>query len=37
MEIPRQSTVFGRGDHPRAMFFVLSGEVRMLRRSRSGV
>jgi len=36
MEIPRQSTVFGRGDRPQTMFFVLSGEVRLLRRSRSG-
>jgi CRP-like cAMP-binding protein len=36
LEIQRQSTVFGRGDRPQAMFFVLSGEVRLLRRSRSG-
>jgi len=36
LEIPRQSTVFGRGDRPQAMFFVLSGEVRLLRRSKFG-
>ncbi|MGY4501876.1 CRP-like cAMP-binding protein [Bradyrhizobium sp. GM24.11] len=36
LEIQRQSTVFGRGDRPQAMFFVLAGEVRLLRRSRSG-
>ena len=36
LEIQRQSAVFGRGDRPQAMFFVLSGEVRLLRRSRSG-
>ncbi len=36
MEVQRQSTVFGRGDRPQAMFFVLSGEVRLVRRSRSG-
>lgn len=36
LEIQHQSTVFGRGDRPQAMFFVLSGEVRLLRRSRSG-
>jgi len=36
LEIQRQSSLFGRGDHPQAMFFVLSGEVRMIRRSRSG-
>jgi CRP/FNR family transcriptional regulator, dissimilatory nitrate respiration regulator len=36
LEIQRQSTVFGRGDRPEAMFFVLSGEVRLLRRSKSG-
>jgi len=34
--VPRQGTVFCRGDRPRAMFFVLDGEVRLLRRSRSG-
>src|SRR5512143_2694660 len=36
IEIPRQTTVFGRGDRPRDIFFVLSGEVRLVRRSRSG-
>jgi CRP/FNR family transcriptional regulator, dissimilatory nitrate respiration regulator len=36
LEIQRQGAVFGRGDRPQAMFFVLSGEVRLLRRSRSG-
>ena len=36
LEIQRQSTVFGRGDRPQAMFFVLSGEVRLIRRSKSG-
>ncbi len=36
LEIQRQSTLFNRGDRPRAIFFVLSGEVRLLRRSKSG-
>lgn len=36
LEIQRQSTLFGRGDRPQAMFFVLSGEVRLVRRSSSG-
>jgi CRP-like cAMP-binding protein len=36
LEMQRQSTLFGRGDRPQAMFFVLSGEVRLLRRSKSG-
>jgi CRP-like cAMP-binding protein len=36
LEIQRQSTVFSRGERPQAMFFVLSGEVRLLRRSKSG-
>ncbi|MGJ4947723.1 Crp/Fnr family transcriptional regulator [Bradyrhizobium sp. HKCCYLS20291] len=36
VEIPRHGHVFRRGDRPRAMFFVLSGEVRLLRRSRGG-
>jgi CRP/FNR family transcriptional regulator, dissimilatory nitrate respiration regulator len=36
LEVPLGSGVFGRGDRPQAMFFVLSGEVRLLRRSRSG-
>jgi CRP-like cAMP-binding protein len=36
LEIPRRATVFSRGDRPHAMFFVRSGEVRLLRRSNSG-
>jgi CRP-like cAMP-binding protein len=36
MEVPAKSTVFARGDRPEAIFFVLSGEVRLVRRSRSG-
>ncbi|MDN5004866.1 Crp/Fnr family transcriptional regulator [Bradyrhizobium sp. GCM10027634] len=36
LEIARQTTLFSRGDRPRAMFFVLSGEVRLVRRSHSG-
>jgi CRP-like cAMP-binding protein len=36
VQVPRGATVFCRGDRPQAMFFVLDGEVRLLRRSRSG-
>ncbi|MCS3498291.1 CRP-like cAMP-binding protein [Bradyrhizobium japonicum] len=36
MELPAQSTVFARDDRPEAIFFVLSGQVRLVRRSRSG-
>ncbi|WP_315721087.1 MULTISPECIES: Crp/Fnr family transcriptional regulator [unclassified Bradyrhizobium] len=36
IEVPRQGVVFCRGDRPRAMYFVLMGEVRLLRRSRAG-
>jgi len=36
LEIPSHAAVFVRGDHPQAMFFVLSGEVRLVRRSSSG-
>ncbi|GLH76543.1 Crp/Fnr family transcriptional regulator [Bradyrhizobium sp. SSBR45G] len=36
LELQRHSTLFRCGDRPRAMFFVLSGEVRLLRRSKSG-
>lgn len=36
LEIPRQAALFGQGDRPDAMFFVLSGEVRLVRRSGSG-
>ncbi len=36
LEVPRQAAVFAAGDRPQAMFFVLSGEVRLVRRSRSG-
>ncbi len=36
LEIPGQAAVFGRGDRPQAMFFVLAGEVRLVRRSISG-
>ncbi|MGJ4915214.1 Crp/Fnr family transcriptional regulator [Bradyrhizobium sp. HKCCYLRH2060] len=36
IQVPRQGTVFCRGDRPQAMFFVLTGEVRLLRRSRAG-
>lgn len=35
-EVPRHTEVFARGDRPRDIFFVLSGEVRLVRRSRSG-
>jgi CRP-like cAMP-binding protein len=35
-EVPRHATVFHRGDRPQAMFFVLSGEVRLVRSSSSG-
>lgn len=36
LDIPRHASLFSQGDHPKAMFFVLSGEVRLVRRSRSG-
>lgn len=36
LELQRHCTLFNRGDRPQAMFFVLSGEVRLLRRSKSG-
>jgi CRP-like cAMP-binding protein len=36
VEISAQAAVFARGDRPQAMFFMLSGEVRLVRRSRSG-
>ncbi|MDE2379303.1 MAG: Crp/Fnr family transcriptional regulator [Bradyrhizobium sp.] len=36
LEIPRGSMIFRRGDRPREIFFVLSGEVQLVRRSRSG-
>ncbi|MGJ5019194.1 Crp/Fnr family transcriptional regulator [Bradyrhizobium oligotrophicum] len=36
IQVPRQGTVFCRGDRPQAMFFVLTGEVRLVRRSRAG-
>lgn len=36
LEIPRQGTLFARGGRPQAMFFVLAGEVRLVRRSTSG-
>ncbi|MCK1453565.1 Crp/Fnr family transcriptional regulator [Bradyrhizobium sp. 35] len=36
MEIERERTLFSRGDSPQAMFFVISGEVRLLRRSKAG-
>jgi CRP-like cAMP-binding protein len=36
LELERQSTLFSRGDRPQAMFFVISGEVRLLRRSKAG-
>ncbi|NPU12495.1 Crp/Fnr family transcriptional regulator [Bradyrhizobium sp. 83002] len=36
IEVPRQGAVFCRGDRPQAMYFVLMGEVRLLRRSRAG-
>lgn len=35
-EIPLHASVFSQGDRPKAMFFVLAGEVRLVRRSRSG-
>jgi CRP-like cAMP-binding protein len=36
LEISRQAVVFSQGDCPKVMFFVLSGEVRLVRRSSSG-
>jgi len=36
LELPRQAAVFDQGDCPKAMFFVLSGEVRLMRQSSSG-
>ena len=36
LDIPPHASVFGQGDRPHAMYFVLSGEVRLVRRSRSG-
>jgi CRP-like cAMP-binding protein len=36
LEISRYAAVFGRGDRPQAMFFVLSGEIRLVRRSSAG-
>lgn len=36
LEISRRTVVFSRGDRPQAMFFVLSGEVRLVRPSQSG-
>ena len=36
VEMPDRASVFNRGDRPQAMFFVLSGEVRLVRRSKSG-
>jgi CRP-like cAMP-binding protein len=36
VEVPRQVTIFRRGDRPRDVIFVLSGEVRLVRRSKSG-
>ncbi|TFV44547.1 Crp/Fnr family transcriptional regulator [Bradyrhizobium niftali] len=36
LELQRESTLFSRGDGPQAMFFVVSGEIRLLRRSKAG-
>ena len=36
LEIPQKAMLFSRGDRPQAMFFVFSGEVRLVRGSRSG-
>jgi CRP-like cAMP-binding protein len=36
LEVPARSTIFATGDRPEAIFYVLSGEVRLVRRSRSG-
>lgn len=36
IEVPRQTVIFHRGDRPREIFVVLSGDVRLVRRSRSG-
>ncbi|MEZ5819860.1 MAG: Crp/Fnr family transcriptional regulator [Bradyrhizobium sp.] len=36
LEIPLHASLFSQGDRPKAMFFVLSGELRLVRRSRSG-
>ncbi|CCD99733.1 Crp/Fnr family transcriptional regulator [Bradyrhizobium sp. STM 3809] len=36
IQVARDANVFHRGDRPAAMFFVLDGEVRLLRRSRAG-
>jgi CRP-like cAMP-binding protein len=36
IDLPARSTVFASGDVAEEMFFILSGEVRLFRRSRSG-
>ena len=36
LEIPLHTAMFRQGDRPTAMFFVLSGEVRLIRRSGAG-
>ncbi len=36
LEIPPHASLFVHGDSPQAMFFLLSGEVRLVRRSKSG-
>lgn len=33
----RKAILFSRGDRPKAMFYVIAGEVRLVRRSQSGV
>ena len=34
--VEKGQQLFSRGDKPRAMFFVLAGEIRLIRRSRAG-
>lgn len=36
LDLAQSARLFNRGDHPRAMYFVLSGEVRLVRHSKAG-
>lgn len=36
IDVPQAALVFNRGDEPKAMYFVISGEVRLVRRSLVG-
>ncbi len=37
LDVIQAGRLFNRGDHPRAMYFVMSGEIRLFRQSRAGV